>query len=351
MSVGAQLVGDSTGATDVTGWFSVWGAWLGTQFPGYTVKYQRFFVHSRCAVFGPVTTIQQGTLRGGGPLRWECPTTGDTPYSPAIVSGAFPMPTGDWDVRVFKRFDQWPSSGDATLVGKWTAGQLSMRFAFRSDRKLDFYYSTDGTTQLQQFSTAATTFNLGDIVGLRVTYDADNGASGRDIKFWVSTNDGATWSQLGSTLTVAGAATIYTGSTSAWEIFGYGTTINARGNATYRVEIRDGIDGTLVNPQPVDAWTANQGNIYVTGAPELWLINSSVSGWSVDDFNGTVGGTSTYSVPAARWLPKFQQQVCFVSLNHNDRGATYRGETGFAKFDTLCGKIRTELATFPALSL
>lgn len=121
--------------------------------------------------------------------------------------------TGDIDIKVYATLPDWTPASSTPFVSKY--GETSTRsyvFSLLSDGRLRFIITPDGTTgsQLDHFSTVATGITDGTPKWIRVTCDVDNGSSQRVVKFYTSDN-GTTWTQLGDTITAAGATSIYDG--------------------------------------------------------------------------------------------------------------------------------------------
>lgn len=106
----------------------------------------------------------------------------------------------------------WVGSGisQQTFLSKWasTGNQRSYLLSISSSGTLRFISSADGITGLTAVSTVAVPFANGETGYVAATLDVDNGAGGRDVRFWTST-DGATWTQLGSTVTTAGTTSVF----------------------------------------------------------------------------------------------------------------------------------------------
>lgn len=154
--------------------------------------------------------------------------------------------TGDIDIRVRVAMDDWtPPSQDRTLLAKYGAsGNRSYNFFLNQNGTLGLVWSADGTTTISKASTVAPTVNDGETKWVRVTLDVDNGASGNDVIFYTS-DDGTTWTQVGTTVTTAGTTSIFN-STAVLEIGSNGTgTLVALGEF-YKAELYNGIAGTKV---------------------------------------------------------------------------------------------------------
>jgi hypothetical protein len=154
--------------------------------------------------------------------------------------------TGDIDIRAFIACDDWSSSTGNWLVGKWTSPNRSFLFLLDTSGRMEFQWSTDGLN-LTNFaiSTAALPIPDGTDFWLRVTLDVDNGAAGNTTTFFIS-EDGVTWAQLGTPIVAAGVTSIFAG-TNPLSIgqLGPGSGGIFAGKY-YRLQIRNGIGGTVV---------------------------------------------------------------------------------------------------------
>jgi hypothetical protein len=153
---------------------------------------------------------------------------------------------GDLDVRCRVALDDWTPAADSGLLTKWAAGVGNNSYALvvKSTGALILYWSADGTAINTATSTASTGIADGATSWVRATLDVDNGAAGRDVKFWTS-SDGTTWTQLGTTVTTAGVTSIFSGTASANVGCLYATVSHATGKF-HRAIIKNGIDGTTV---------------------------------------------------------------------------------------------------------
>lgn len=199
--------------------------------------------------------------------NWSAPGSGGTPtgyklerspntgplYLPG-ASGAYASSpdsnvldmVGDIDFRAKVAFVDWTPGALSAIVTKWGAsGQRSYMFTLENTGVLGLYWTANGSTQNSAFSTVATGVADGATKWVRVTMDVDNGATQRDIKFWTS-NDGVSWTQLGTTVTQAGVTSIFA-STAQLEIGSQNSGVSFYANATfYQVQLRSNIldDGT-----------------------------------------------------------------------------------------------------------
>lgn len=217
--------------------------------------------------------------------------------------------TGDIDIRVKCSLDDWTPANRTTLVGKYlgTGNQRSVRFqvtgaADGTAGLLRIYWSNNGTASLLASSTVATGISDGAVKWIRATLDVDNGAAGCDVKFYTS-DDGANWTQLGTTVTQAFTTSIFN-STTLWQLGASDATsmLYPLSGSIYRVIVLDGIGGTAI-ALPVDpqGWTDGYSG---TGAGHTTTadVTSSIIGvattdgpiWTIDDaefpFDIGIGG-------------------------------------------------------------
>jgi hypothetical protein len=153
---------------------------------------------------------------------------------------------GDLDIRLHIRPANIASGTNQELLNKWlaSAGARSYRFAIEGTGLLQFAFSPDGTANTGRNSSVVIPVTNGNSIWVRVTLDADSGGGTHIITFYTS-SDGVTWTQLGSTVTPAGVATIFN-TTTQLAVGGFeGGTSPFKGLIKY-AELRDGIYGTVV---------------------------------------------------------------------------------------------------------
>jgi hypothetical protein len=163
-------------------------------------------------------------------------------YAKTVDSAALSI-TGDIDVRAKVAATDYTPSAEQTLVAK---SQVSgaFYFAMLTDGTLIFSWTDSGGTFRFVISTAASGVTNGQDKHLRATLDVDNGAAGRDVKFYVS-DDGAAWTQLGATITAAGTTSIMdTVDELSIGARNGGSATNFSGSI-YSAEVRNGIGGTV----------------------------------------------------------------------------------------------------------
>lgn len=199
----------------------------------------------------------------------------------------------DLDVRFQLAMDDWTPGGFGNFLGgQWGGeGQQSWVVGLTTAGNLTLVFTTDGSTDQTRTSTSALSFTNGDDHWIRVTLDANNGAAGHDVNFYTS-EDGVTWTQLGTTVTTAGTVALHNSTASLTlgsSVAGLDPTCDVR-----YFEVRSAIDGTVV--ASVDALTLEPGTTsFRDTSDKLWTINGTAavqidSDYFTDDFYGFVEG-------------------------------------------------------------
>jgi hypothetical protein len=152
--------------------------------------------------------------------------------------------TGDIDIRLRVAMDDWTPAGNQVLCGKWATNQFSYELTLTTSGTLAWNWSADGTTS-SNLTSSANLSSLADgaVKWVRVTFDVNNGASGRTAEFFTS-DDGTTWTALGTAQTSAGVTSIFAGTA----LLGIGARTNgpvACAAKIYRAQILNGIGGTV----------------------------------------------------------------------------------------------------------
>ena len=122
--------------------------------------------------------------------------------------------TGDIDIKVKVAMADWtPTSETGYIVSKWGgAAQRSYNLQITNTGLIALTTTPTGShlDAVGGQSTVATGVTDGATKSIRATLDVNNGSSQRVYKFYTSDN-GTTWTQLGTTVTTAGATTIFDG--------------------------------------------------------------------------------------------------------------------------------------------
>lgn len=175
---------------------------------------------------------------------------------------------GNIDIRVRVAHLTWTPGIITAIMGKWgNVGQRSYALFVNTNGTLGLYWTENGTTQLHADSTVATGLSVNAVKSVRATLMVDNGATGRDIKFYTS-DDGVSWTQLGTTVTQAGVTSIFD-SNVVFEVgsTGSGAAFTMTGSL-FRLQVRNNIldDGTGIqldvdfSPQTAGAKTFVEGS-------------------------------------------------------------------------------------------
>lgn len=332
VSLSMQVIGDSTG-NGADEWPYLVAADMAARYPGHTVEWRLW--SDAIQGYARPTVIQTGaggraqvTIAGASVQYWSSTTLG-------ALTGIAPSTTqSDLDVRVLASLPDWTPAAVGTLAAQFgSPPQRGWRFQIGPGGILRIDWTEDGTTpQPVALSTVGVPFTDGAEGWVRVTLDADNGASGHEIKFYTST-DGVTWTQLGATVARAGTTTLAATTGAALEVGARGGTAEVLTGATiYEVEFRDGISGPIIAPVHPSEWTPYIGfSGTVAGAPILTVWNGSHGGATIDYLNARV--------PAL--VPAVGQVAAFVSCSHNE--AAQIGQSYRARLATLASAAAVRL--------
>jgi plastocyanin len=240
--------------------------------------------------------------------------------------------TGDLDIRIDVDLDSW--RGATNIIGKWTStgNNRSYRLILNSTGYFGFAWSEDGVAMLYRYSSCPVPIETGRI-SLRATIDVDNGASGRDIKFYTSTDtdlSSASWTQLGSTRTSTGTTSIYDGTASV-EIGNLGITGYEFSGRVYSALILDGIAGTPVGSPDFTAAaeadttvTDSQSNVWTRAGNAVFVDRAFLWHGEVRDWPHTQDSTGTMQTVSATSRGLTSRRM---SSNTPLRSAYYRGCT------------------------
>jgi len=188
---------------------------------------------------------------------------------------------GDIDIRVDATLSNWTTYTQSTttqLVGKFAFadGTKSWFFGTR-DEALFFEWSADGSATVSASSTVPLPLTPSGRIAVRVTLDADNGSAGRTIRFYTAVSGtSGPWTQLGDDVVQAGVTSIFN-SAVALRV-GRATDVkftHPRGRC-HAVEIRSGIDGTVVANPDFGAQTVGAAS-FTDGAGRVWTMNGNTS--------------------------------------------------------------------------
>jgi hypothetical protein len=154
----------------------------------------------------------------------------------------------------------------------------SWLFVLKADGTLTFGWSDDGadTGATYKGSGVATGFTDGTAHWVRVTIDVDNGAGDTDVTFYTS-EDGATWSQLGAVQN-AGFTTSIFSATAPVELGAIGAGTYGYGAVqVLAARVYDGIAGTLVADFDADRDFSSHSTLTSSTTGEVWTFNRTTA--------------------------------------------------------------------------
>lgn len=335
-----QVESDSTG--NATGeWVYMLTQWLAARWPAAHVKY-KVADQTPPYAFGAWEVMQAGAGERHAYFGTSSTTaTKRTYYTPY---NAFTAITGDLDVRVRLAPTAWSGAGGSqAIIGRWGAsgGTKSWMLDMDNSGKLRFQWSADGTATVATLTASAGVgFSANTERWVRAALDVDNGSGGYTITLYTSA-DAITWTQQAQSVTTGGTTSLFNpGAAQDYEIGGFGFTgYLLRGGKIFEAQIRNGIDGPIQNPQPIESWIPrNASSPYEAGefrgGATLYVVNGAVSGADAEVF--LANDTYFYKL-----VPPFPGSLVFISCGHNDNnlieGAFIANRDGWqSKIDARC---------------
>lgn len=267
------------------------GPTVGGKYVGHTVENSGTGATNIVTMTAPTWVETVGNGYDPGAIVTRCvPATVGGAISPATVG----MGLVDLDVRFAGSHPTWLGQ-----AGNWDCmvarntdsdSRREWKFVLTPTGYLMLYWYPSYTTASAKTATSTavpTTVRPGNKVAyLRVTLDADNGAGGSSVRFWESSDQGATWTQIGSTVTVAGTNPLPSGLNTRGISVGasHGAVANTRvwtGTIT-SAAVMTGIDATtycaeidFTSPQ----WRRGhpQGATYTDAAGNVWTLLSGAT--------------------------------------------------------------------------
>lgn len=218
-------------------------------------------------------------------LDWPGDNAGSYVYLPGVAGNYLSVPdeaaldiTGDIDVRVHVALDDWTPASDQVLLAKFSTQQSFILWVQGSSTgTLQWIWSTNGSTNTVKSATVTNGITDGTAKWVRVTHDVNNGAAGNDIKFWLS-DDGVSWTQLGSTVTTAGTTSIFSSVTPVELGTRNGGTLSAASGRFYRAIVKNGIDGSTVLDIDSSVLASGSATSFAAVTAQTVTINRSAAG-------------------------------------------------------------------------
>lgn len=243
-------------------------------------------------VYLPRSGVNYGYLPGVSGCWFTTPDTAAT------------SPTLDIDIIVNAALVDWTPSGAQTLVSKWTSigNQQSFLFAVQSNGTLILYISINGSTNVNAVSTVAPTVADGASLWVRVTRVKTTGV----VTFYTS-SDGASWSQLGNTVTLSANNGLFDSNAS----FGVGAadagTSSLLKGAVYYASVSSTIGGAASAVFSPPSYSS--GTTFTAPTGEVWTLNGGACIVTAPSLYGD--GVSQYaqSAPFAEAQPLYETWV------------------------------------------
>lgn len=225
-------------------------------------------------------------------LPFDAASGASTPDRSELHSSVF-------DVRVKLSLTDWtPGAFGIFLVGQFanTMNRNGWSLGVNATGELIWRFSTNGTTVISRLSSVVPGFVDGTVHHVRVTFVGNDGLGNHVTRFFTS-EDGLTWTPLGTTSTVAGTVVIF----NTTELVRIGDTLPVAGTAQVRsVEVRTEVDGPVV--ARADFHSLLPGTTTFDDEHDnTWTVYGGASIVADNELTGAFGGGADSSSTAA-WL-------------------------------------------------
>ncbi len=161
-----------------------------------------------------------------------------------IADNATLRPTGDLEVIVKATSIDWSPASAKVLVlcgANTSHPTINWYLYLNTDGTLTFARPSGATAR--NFTSSFIGIENGATTWIKATFDQDNGAAASEVKFYLS-DDGSSWTQLGSTVTNATTSAGNSNTTGITIGHSTDTTSTNYGGTIHRVIAKDGIGGT-----------------------------------------------------------------------------------------------------------
>lgn len=240
-------------------------------------------LNNRSGTYSPRNPVSPhyGILGRNTPVRVSVPhgdsylavsTEGDRATTPDAAALDI---TGDIDIRIEATLDNWQTDEPTALAGKYgSSGQQSWLLYVTRDGRPILQWTADGST-VNIASSEDAPVAIGGHLAVRCTVDVNNGAGGHVVTFYSSDSISGPWTSLGG-LTGSGTTSFFA-STAALEVGDVtSVTINAPSGGIHALQLRSGIDGTIV-ANPDFTAQAPGTTSFVDSAGRTWSTAGSAS--------------------------------------------------------------------------
>jgi hypothetical protein len=206
-------------------------------------------------------------------------------YVPGVTSNYLSVPDasaldvlGDIDIRAKVSFDSWAPGSQVAIVAKYAFGGNFDAYALSltATGGLRLQWQPASLINQSAISSTVTGFAAGVTKWVRATLQVNNGASGNASTFYTS-DDGSTWTQLGTVVTGSGVTDIQNGTTALGVGASSGGAVPMTGKV-YRAQVLNGIGGTTVLDVDCDAITSGAATSFTATSGQTVTINRATSG-------------------------------------------------------------------------
>lgn len=299
------------------------------------------------------------TNNGGVLLRGLAGESVCIPDNPALDI------TGDLDLRFDGRLFNWGETpNNQTLISKYRPSDDNRSYwlLVTAAGELRLQWTTDGTagTIINRTANAEIPAGPGERVALRATLDVDDGSGNHVVTFYSAPTIAGPWIRLGDPQIASGTTSIFSGDADLC-VGSFETDGALMAGIVHAVEVRDGIDGTVVaNPVFEQRARPSSSSIveFTDDAGNEWSVTGLVNGdlpfdvnlasvqlrvtdieymrpFLVDVSSVASGTTGSFSVPAPTGL---QEGDLLVAFHATDVGSESSGTIFGGSFWTDIGR-------------
>lgn len=337
------LQGDSTGVnltkddTTPIRWFLGAFKRLLPYIPGVHVMYRAWVGDAGAGTqhYNAWQVLQQGTLGQRYMLFTGSTGAGNrTRFQAPAQVGDF---TGDIDFRILVAPDDWTPSSIQCLLARYSGvGSRGWNFRLLTNGDLTVTIHQIPGTETSTVLTG-TAANIAGVDGVAQWLRATAVLSTGVITLYKSpaTDGVVTWTQVATT--TIGAMTVANPSGVNYEIGGRGNNTEVMTGKVYDVELRNGIDGPIMNYLGVDNWGTSNA-CTEGGSPTLYLWNGSLAGQNMGYFSD--------ATRHPKMIPPATPALYILNDSHNDTSSL-----GAAWFTTLDSWLTLMRARMPSAGI
>jgi hypothetical protein len=333
-SIPVLIVGDST-STSSFNWEAQLFKKLGQEY-GYNVLHGQYH-------YGQASYEEWEWLHTAGEER--CIRTEAGKSARSLTGKEIVAISDDVDISLRLSLDQWKNGQTKYLLNRWGDTARCWNTFLAEDNTFYFYWSANGAdvAEMLNFNLVNTANNVdGEAYWYRFTLDVNDGSGHYVAKCWTSDN-GLDWT-VAQTITGASITSVFKNDSQSYGLGCSSSPSGSTGSTVgkfYEVRIRDGIDGIIVNPQPIETWRQTESDSFngqhVEGTPTIYVYNSAIGGYNLE----------FYSL-ITKYAPKMYMPIVIVSLSYNEAGA--HGELYLTEFEELLTKIK-DYVKYPIITV